>query len=155
MEDDMKFACAMGISMVILLGVLVWEHHQDTKPKPTIDDYFYAISLMESNDDPNADHAGDEVGQYGITYAFWYDAIEFSGIGGQHSDCINPAYAQAIMIAYYRRYAINHLNNNNWYALARIHHGGWNGLNKKHTESYADNVINLINQEVKNRETNR
>ncbi len=152
--NDLLFAKVMLVSMIILAGLMLYQAHQDSKPKPTIDDYFYAISLIESNHDPEADHAGDEVGQYGITYAFWYDSIEFSGIGGQHADCVIPSYAQAIMISYYRRYAINHLNNNNWYALARIHHGGWNGLNKEYTKSYADSVMNIIKQEMNNREKN-
>ena len=148
-ETDAK-VCLLIIALLFLAcAMAVGIYREEQHNKPTLGDYFYAIAELESSHDPHAQHEGDEIGMHGITLSFWKDAIEFSNLRGTHQDCINPSYSEAIMIAYYRRYASNAWFKQDWYTLARIHHGGWNGINRPHTKQYAEKVMNIINREVK------
>ena len=149
-ETDMKVSLLIIGLLLLLCGIAIYVHDKN-KFKPTLGDYFYAIAELESSHDPHAQHEGDEIGMHGITLSFWKDAIEFSNLRGTHQDCINPSYSEAIMIAYYRRYASNAWFKQDWYTLARIHHGGWNGINRPHTKQYAEKVMNIIKQEVNKR----
>jgi hypothetical protein len=150
--DDLLFAKTMIISLLVLTGLMVYHSKQEHGPKPNIDDYFYALSAVESSHDPHAKHKDGEVGLYGVSYPFWKDAIEFSNIRGEHSDCLNPYYSQAVIISYYRRYAREAWNKRDYYTLARIHNGGPLGNSKAHTKAYAKKVMNIIKQEVTQRE---
>lgn len=148
-ETDAKFTLLIIALLLIVTAIAVVVYKEEQHNKPTIGDFFFAIAELETNHDSHAVHAGDEIGMYGITFNFWKDAVEHGHLTGSHEDCIDPTYSEAIMIAYYRRYASNSFYNQDWYNLARIHHGGWNGMNRLHTEEYAEKVMNIINREVK------
>ena len=150
-ETDAKFSLLIIALLLIATAIAVVTYEEEQHNKPTIGDYFYAIAELESNHDPYAEHEGDEIGMYGITFNFWFDGVQFGRLMGIHEDCIDPAYSEAVMIAYYRRYANNAWLSQDWHTLARVHHGGWNGVNRPHTKQYADNVMNIIKQEVNKR----
>lgn len=72
------------------------------------------------------------VGSYEISYPYWLD----SGVPGKWADCVDDKYSERVMMAYWKRYAQEALENKDFEVLARIHNGGPNGANKKSTIMY-------------------
>ena len=65
-----------------------------------------AIAIVESAGDPNAiGDNGNAIGLFQIWESYWTDGIERSGIGGEYSDCFDPAYARMVVLGYMDRYA--------------------------------------------------
>lgn len=105
------------------------------------DEFFWAIAQVESNHDDNAvGDGGDSIGRYQIQYPYWFDATEFSGIGGRYQDVKDKSYAESIMIAYFNRYAREAWKNKDWEVLARIHNGGPRGNQRNSTIPYWNKV---------------
>ena len=106
-----------------------------------------AICKVESNcDSSQIGDNGDSIGAYQIQYAYWLDAIEFSGIGGEYDDVLNDDYAQQIVLAYWDRYAtmkrLGHIPTDE--DRARIHNGGPNGYKKSATVKYWNKIQNEL-----------
>jgi hypothetical protein len=88
-----------------------------------------ALSLVESAGNDKAFNPRElAVGRYQIRPAYFMD----SGVRGQHSQCTNPAVAQAVVLAYFKRYEPRALQFGNVEVLARLHNAGpgW----RKHLE---------------------
>ena len=65
-----------------------------------------AIAIVESAGDPLAvGDNGNAIGLFQIWESYWTDGIERSGIGGEYSDCFDPAYARMVVLGYMDRYA--------------------------------------------------
>ena len=98
-----------------------------------LDQFLNALGEVESGNNASATgDGGKAVGVFQIHEVYWKDAIQFDkSIGGKYTDCFKPDYSRKIVLAYFRRYAINELNNNNWEALARLHNSGPNWKKKK------------------------
>jgi hypothetical protein len=89
----------------------------------TVDQLLDAMYTVESS--RGRVLVGDEgkaIGPYQIWKAYWQDAVEFDKtIGGKYEDCMNKAYAEKIVRAYWKRYAPKGATIEQ---LARIHNGG-------------------------------
>ena len=127
---------------VMLLGLAIGA--PEAEEKKTMEDFFYAISAVESNHDDYAVGSNTELGRYQITEDYFLDGVEYGNIYALHTDCVDPKISQKIMLAYFERYAPEYLATEDWVALARIHHGGWNGMNRAHTLPYAHRVRNIM-----------
>jgi hypothetical protein len=65
---------------------------------------------------------GKAIGPYQIWYKYWKDAVEYDpSIGGVYRDCMDKAYSERIVWAYWCRYAPKGATVQD---LARIHNGG-------------------------------
>jgi len=65
-----------------------------------------AIAIVESAGDPNAiGDNGNAIGLFQIWESYWTDGIERSGVGGEYTDCFDPAYARMVVLGYMDRYA--------------------------------------------------
>ena len=148
MEKHTEKKGALIIATTLLATIALICYNHDGQTKPTLEDFFTAIATVESNNDTMAQGADGEIGAMQIMPAFWSDSIEYRDIGGTHFDCYSREYSKMIMEGYFRRYAENAWLAEDWHSLARIHHGGWNGMNRKHTKQYADRVIAIM--EVQN-----
>lgn len=136
------------ILVAIALGLLTWiSYHNLTEHEPTLDDFYHAIAQIESEGDPLAVGSSGEIGMHQITYGYWLDSMEYINIGGTHDSCSLEEYSKLIMQGYFRRYANKAWQEKNFYDLARIHHGGWNGRNRIHTIKYAERVVALMGAE--------
>jgi len=89
----------------------------------TVDQLLDAMYTVESS--RGRILVGDEgkaIGPYQIWKAYWQDAVEFDKtIGGEYKDCMNKAYAEKIVRAYWKRYSPKGATIEQ---LARIHNGG-------------------------------
>ena len=88
---------------------------------------------------------GKAIGPYQIWYSYWRDAVEYDpSIGGSYRDCMDKAYSERIVWAYWCRYAPKKATIEQ---LARIHNGGgprghlnpntikyWNKIKKEMTK---------------------
>lgn len=113
---------------------------QDKKPQDyEMGDFLKAIATVESNcDDKAVGDNGKSLGRYQIQKAYWQDAVDHNPIlGKKHNgnnkweDCHQEFYAEQIVLAYFDRYAADHVKNKNWEMLARLHQGGPSILKKK------------------------
>tara|TARA_R110000744_G_scaffold98093_5_gene189521 strand:- start:933 stop:1373 length:441 start_codon:yes stop_codon:yes gene_type:complete len=131
----------------ITIATVSWLCITHESSKPSLDDFYHAVAQVESNGDDLAVGNHAELGRYQITYDFWVDSMEYADIGGTFDSCRLPEYSKMIMQGYYRRYANKAWHEQNFYDLARIHHGGWNGRNRIHTIEYAERVVALMGAE--------
>jgi len=108
----------------------------ETDIRPLLD----AIRMVESSDGKNlVGDGGKAIGPYQIHKAYWQDAVEHDpSIGGSYKDCMNRAYAERIVVAYFNRYATKRRigSTPTYEDMARIHNGGPNGYKSEKTEGY-------------------
>ena len=81
-----------------------------------------AIRQVETGGEPNGGRdsigdAGRSKGPYQIGLAYWKD----SRVPGQWADVRDKAYAERVMMAYWKRYASTALASNDFETLARTH----------------------------------
>ena len=77
---------------------------------------------------------GKAIGPYQIWYSYWRDAVEYDpSIGGSYRDCMDKAYSERIVWAYWCRYAPKGASVEQ---LARIHNGGPIGYKNAKTVGY-------------------
>lgn len=69
---------------------------------------------------------------YQISYAYWKD----SNTPGKWQDVTDERYARQVMLNYFRRYASEALQKEDFQVLARIHHGGPDGAVETETIKY-------------------
>jgi len=132
--------CAIVVSASIFTG----KCEAQIRKKNLMD----AICNVESNcDSSKVGDNGDSIGAYQIQYAYWLDATEFSGIGGEYEDVLDDEYAQQIVLAYWNRYAtmkrLGRIPTDE--DRARIHNGGPNGYKKTATVIYWNNIKKELN----------
>ena len=138
---------------VILSAVLLGVPH-DLKGKPypvlpmpvecyTVDNLLDAMYTVESNRGKNlVGDGGKAIGPYQIHREYWQDAVEFDlTIGGNYEDCMNKAYAEKIVRAYWARYAPKGATLEQ---LARIHNGGPKGHTRSATLKYWKKIVKAM-----------
>jgi len=83
----------------------------------------HAIRLVESGGRPNPPRGdgGRARGPYQIWRAYWLDARMPSGTW---ADCDRRAYAERVILAYWRRWCPKALASGDWRTLANVHHLG-------------------------------
>ncbi len=96
-----------------------------------------SIRQVETGGHPKGgtDAVGDDgrsVGPYQIQWRYWKD----SGIPGRYEYVRNAAYAERVMIAYWRRYCPEAIAAGDWQRLARVHNGGPFGWSNPKTLYY-------------------
>jgi len=131
------------VCLTIMASTLEGLGNEIPSPRKLLD----AICKVESNCDPSkVGDDGDSIGAYQIQYAYWLDATEFSGIGGEYEDVLNDEYAQQIILAYWNRYAtmkrLGRIPTDE--DKARIHNGGPNGYKKTSTVKYWNKIQNEL-----------
>jgi len=113
---------------------------------PSFDDFFDAISAVESNGDDSA--VGDDgasQGRYQIGRPYWFDACEFSGVSMDYDEWVTDAsQCRRVMEWYFQRYAPQAWELQDWFTLARIHNGGPRGDEKRCTIAYAERVLTAM-----------
>lgn len=111
----------------------------------TMTEFLRAIRTVETGGEPNGgrDAIGDQgrsIGPYQIGLAYFKD----SNVKGQWEDVRDPAFAERVMIAYWRRYCPAALASNDFETLARVHNGGPRGAAKNATLPYWRKVHALL-----------
>jgi len=76
--------------------------------------------------------AGRAIGPYQIHRAYFDD----SGVQGTYSDCRDPEFARRVVLAYWKRWCPDALENCDAQILARVHNGGPRGASKAGTLAY-------------------
>lgn len=112
-----------------------------------LDNLIQAIWMVESGGQHNPADGDDgkSIGPLQISYAYWFDAVEFDEtIGGCYADCRKIEYAKRIVLTYWKRYAKMAIRDNNYEVLARVHNGGPKGHKKKATEKYWQKVKKVM-----------
>jgi hypothetical protein len=106
----------------------------DTRP------LFDAMYAVESNRGKNlVGDGGKAIGPYQIWREYWQDAVEHDkSIGGEYKDCMDKAYAEKIIRAYWARYAPKGATVEQ---LARIHNGGPRGHKHSATVKYWNKIV--------------
>lgn len=100
-----------------------------------------AIREVESGGDPRrvGDH-GRSLGPYQIQRPYWRD----SGVPGNYDQVRNTAYAERVVLAYWRKHAVARAScpwsGSSFERLARIHNGGPTGDHKSATLPYWQKV---------------
>jgi hypothetical protein len=137
------------ILSTVLLGVPA-----DLKGKPypvlplpvecyTVDNLLDAMYTVESK--RGQELVGDDgkaIGPYQIHREYWQDAVEFDlTIGGKYEDCMNKAYSEKIIRAYWKRYAPKGATVEQ---LARIHNGGPKGHTRNATLKYWKKIVKAM-----------
>lgn len=141
---EKRYAAVTILFVVAMLYITMTRSTAETQPAK-LNEFFNALGVVESNNNDDAVGVVGEIGRYQITEAYWQDATDFdSTLGGSYSDCTDAAYSEKIIEAYMLRYASKAWDNDNYYKLARIHNGGWNGVNKGHTKDYAARVMGVM-----------
>lgn len=90
---------------------------------------------------------GKSLGPYQISRAYWMD----TRMRGEWTKCHQGAYAEAVMLAYWRRHCPNALTRRDFEFLARVHNGGPMGQKKRATSPYWQKVrqaLAQVNSEV-------
>ena len=82
----------------------------------------HAIRLVESGDRPNPPDGdgGRAIGPYQIWRVYWRD----SGVPGDYQQCRDRAYAERVILAYWRRWCPAALASGDWRTLANTFHLG-------------------------------
>jgi len=106
----------------------------------TVDNLLDAIYTVESGRGKNlVGDGGKAIGPYQIWREYWQDAVEHDkSIGGEYKDCMNKAYAEKIIRAYWKRYAPKGATIEQ---LARIHNGGPKGHKRSATVKYWNKIV--------------
>ncbi len=82
---------------------------------------------------------GKAIGPYQIWREYWQDAVEYDpSIGGKYEDCMNKAYSERIIRAYWARYAPKGATVEQ---LARLHNGGPRGYKRSSTVKYWNKIV--------------
>ena len=107
------------------------------EPRHTLDAILAAIRCTESGGQAQdgRDALGDggrALGPYQIHRAYFVD----SGIEGTYADCRDEAFSRRVVIAYWKRWCPEALEQRDAEVLARIHNGGPNGARKDKTLAY-------------------
>ena len=111
--------------------------------KAKMDILLPAMAWVESRNNPNCiGDDGDAIGIYQIHFAYWQDAVEHDKtIGGKYEDCMDKAYAEKIVRAYWARYAPKGATLEQ---LARIHNGGPKGYTRNATLKYWQKIVKAM-----------
>jgi len=106
----------------------------------TVDNLLDAMYTVESGRGKNlVGDGGKAIGPYQIWREYWQDAVEHDkSIGGKYEDCMNKAYAEKIIRAYWKRYAPKGATLEQ---LARIHNGGPRGHKRSATVKYWNKIV--------------
>lgn len=106
----------------------------------TVDNLLDAMYTVESGRGKNlVGDGGKAIGPYQIWREYWQDAVEHDpSIGGKYEDCMNKAYAEKIIRAYWARYAPKGATLEQ---LARIHNGGPRGHKRSATVKYWNKIV--------------
>jgi hypothetical protein len=83
---------------------------------------------------------GSALGPFQIHESYWHD----SKVTGHYEQVTNYTYSVKVVTAYLNRYGSQHINKRNWFALARIHNGGPDGMKKPATIPYAKKVMDYM-----------
>lgn len=75
---------------------------------------------------------GRSLGPYQIQRPYWRD----SGVPGNYEQVRDTAYAERVVVAYWKRYCPRALAAGDWETLARVHNGGPLGKSKASTKVY-------------------
>jgi len=85
---------------------------------------------------------GKAIGPYQIWESYWSDAVEFDpSIGGSYKDCMDKAYSEKVIRAYWARYAPKGATLEQ---LARIHNGGPKGHTRNATLKYWKKIVKVM-----------
>jgi hypothetical protein len=103
--------------------------------------FIHAIAMVESGTPPYKNNRikgdnGKSLGPFQISEAYWIDA----DVDGMYADCVYWHYSVNTMWAYWCRYALDAVKNDDFETLARIHNGGPNGHKKHATIKYWNKV---------------
>ena len=109
----------------------------------TVDNLLDAMYAVESGRGKNlVGDGGKAIGPYQIWREYWQDAVEHDpSIGGEYKDCMNKAYAEKIIRAYWKRYAPKGATLEQ---LARIHNGGPKGHKRSATVKYWQKIVKAM-----------
>ncbi|MGE3175779.1 MAG: hypothetical protein AB7O97_24360 [Planctomycetota bacterium] len=131
------FAAAVALLLLVRLPV---EAQRREWPRAHILD---AIRQVESSGrlfPPDGD-GGRAIGPYQIHYAYWLDAVASEpSIGGDYQDCRDLVYAERVVAAYMRRWALAAWTRGDAETIARVHNGGPRGARIEATRPYWDRV---------------
>jgi hypothetical protein len=112
------------------------DQHADMSNDP-MRAFFSALAVVESNtNDAAIGDGGKSIGRYQIGLLYWRD----SRVSGVYRDVLNPAYAERVMLAYWRRWCPDAIDSLDFETLARVHNGGPRGSTKQATLSYWSRV---------------
>lgn len=103
-----------------------------------------AIRQAESGGNVNAvGDGGRSHGAYQIQRCYWRDA----GVAGRYDQVRDPAYAERVMLAYWRRHCPDALARGDLETLARVHNGGPAGARKPATMRYWLRIKRVMSHE--------
>jgi hypothetical protein len=112
---------------------------------PTVDTrpLLDAMYVVESTSGKNlVGDGGRAIGPYQIWREYWQDAVEHDpSIGGSYRDCMDKAYSERIIRAYWARYAPKGATVEQ---LARIHNGGPKGHRLSGTLKYWRKIVKAM-----------
>lgn len=95
--------------------------------------FFYAINMVETSGRTGMIRgAAGEIGPMQISKQYWLD----SRVPGHWYECTGYAYSCKVMTAYFRRFANEFVNRQDYEYLARIHNGGPRGYLNPATKKY-------------------
>lgn len=99
-----------------------------------------AVAQVETGSSPNPAVArgdsGRSLGPYQISWRYWKD----SGVPGSYRSVSNKAYAERVMLAYWRKHCPQALARRDYRTLARVHNGGPDGTREQKTALYWQRV---------------
>jgi len=109
----------------------------------TVDNLLDAMYAVESNRGKSLlGDGGKAIGPYQIWESYWRDAVEHDpSIGGSYKDCMDKAYSERIIRAYWSRYAPKGATLEQ---LARIHNGGPKGHLRSATLKYWKKIVKAM-----------
>ena len=138
----------------VILATVLFSVPADLKGKPypvlplpahcyTVDTLLDAMYTVESKRGKElVGDGGRAIGPYQIWREYWQDAVEWDKtIGGKYEDCMNKAYAEKIVRAYWARYAPKGATLEQ---LARIHNGGPKGHTRNATLKYWQKIVKAM-----------
>lgn len=101
------------------------------------DKFFQALRQVETGGEPHGGQftvadQGRSFGPFCISKAYWLD----SRVPGSYGMVTNRIYAERVVRAYFARYCPAALRAGNMETCARVHNGGWNGMNNPATRDY-------------------
>lgn len=138
----------------VILATVLFAVPADLKGKPypvlplpaqfyTVDNLLDAMYTVESKRGKElVGDGGRAIGPYQIWREYWQDAVQFDpSIGGSYKDCMDKAYAEKIVRAYWARYAPKGATLEQ---LARIHNGGPKGHTRAATLKYWQKIVKAM-----------
>jgi len=113
--------------------------------------FFKATRFVETGGMAQPQYAkgddGRSIGPYQISRAYWAD----SGVRGDWNSCKDRGYAEAVMLAFWKRYCPEALRQRDFETLARVHNGGPLGHRKAATLPYWKKIKVRVTQKPKTR----